>query len=85
MYSPGTILTQYLMRYVIDTDKVAEIDFLTGNEHYKQDWMTVRREHLGIRFAKQSEQKNSFSRKIQSLKKLLSRRWGAGSKRFKLP
>lgn len=74
MYSPGTILTQYLMRYVIDTDKVTEIDFLTGNERYKQDWMTVRRERLGIRFAKQPEQRNSFSRTIQSLKKLLSRR-----------
>ena len=72
-YSPGSLLTQYLMRYVIDTDKVSEIDFLTGNERYKQDWMTVRRERLGIRFAKQPEQKNSFSRTIQSLKKLLPR------------
>jgi hypothetical protein len=71
-YSPGSILTQYLMRYVIDTDKVSEIDFLTGNERYKQDWMSVRRERIGIRFAKQPEQKNSFSRTIQSLKKILS-------------
>jgi hypothetical protein len=73
-YSPGSILTQYLMRYVIDTDKVSEIDFLTGNERYKQDWMTVRRERLGIRFAKQlaQKQKNPFSRAIQSLKKNLS-------------
>lgn len=72
-YSPGSILTQYLMRYVIETDKVSEIDFLTGNERYKQDWMTIRRERLGIRFAKQSEQKNSFRRTTQTLKKLLSR------------
>jgi hypothetical protein len=71
-YSPGSILTQYLMRYVVDTDKVTEIDFLTGNERYKQDWMTVRRERLGIRFAKQPEQKNTLSRVIQSLKKILS-------------
>jgi hypothetical protein len=72
-YSPGSILTQYLMRYVIDTDKVTEIDFLNGNERYKQDWMSVRRERFGIRFAKQPEQKNSFSRTIQTLKTLLSR------------
>lgn len=43
-YSPGSILTSYMMQYVIDTDKVEEIDFLTGNEAYKQDWMSERRE-----------------------------------------
>lgn len=42
-YSPGSILTKYLMEYVIDTDKVEEIDFLTGNDRYKQDWMSDRR------------------------------------------
>jgi hypothetical protein len=67
-YSPGSILTQYLMRYVIDVDKVSEIDFLTGNERYKQDWMTVQKERFGVRFAKKIVQKNSFSRMIQSLK-----------------
>jgi len=43
-YSPGSILTSYLMEHVIDNDKVSEIDFLTGNDAYKQDWMTERRE-----------------------------------------
>ncbi len=43
-YSPGSILTQYMMEYVIDTDKVEEIDFLTGNDRYKQDWMLERRQ-----------------------------------------
>jgi len=42
-YSPGSILTAWLMQYVIDTDGVEEIDFLTGNESYKQDWMSERR------------------------------------------
>lgn len=42
-YSPGSILTRFLMEYMIDTDKVDEIDFLTGNERYKQDWMSQRR------------------------------------------
>ncbi len=68
MYSPGSILTQFLMRYVIDTDKVIEIDFLTGNERYKQDWMTVQKERLGMRFVKQPVQENIFRRIIQSLK-----------------
>lgn len=72
-YSPGSILTEYLMRYVIDTDQVSEIDFLTGNEPYKQDWMTVRRERIGIFLVKQSAEKIPFSRTIQSVRKLLSR------------
>ena len=33
-YSVGSILTSFLMEYVIDTDKVSEIDFLTGNDAY---------------------------------------------------
>ncbi len=47
-YSPGSILISYLMEYVIDTDKVEEIDFLTGNDAYKQDWMSERRERLSL-------------------------------------
>lgn len=42
--SPGSILTHFMLQYVIDTDKVHEIDFLTGNDAYKQDWMTERRQ-----------------------------------------
>ncbi len=47
-YSPGSILTEYLMKYVIDTDNVEEIDFLTGNDRYKQDWMSQRRQRWKI-------------------------------------
>ena len=47
-YSPGSILTSFLMKYVIDTDGVEEIDFLTGNESYKQDWMSDRRERYAL-------------------------------------
>ena len=47
-YSPGSILTAYLMQQVIDVDRVSEIDFLTGNEAYKQDWMSQRRERWGL-------------------------------------
>jgi Acetyltransferase (GNAT) domain len=37
--SPGTILSEALFRHVIDVDKVAKIDFGTGNDTYKADWM----------------------------------------------
>ncbi len=47
-YSPGSILTRRMMEYVIDIDKVEEIDFLTGNDHYKQDWMSERRRRWNV-------------------------------------
>ena len=72
-YSPGSILTHFLMRYVIETDKVSHIDFLTGNEGYKQDWMSIRKERIGIALAKSPVKNNVFTRSTQFLKKLFSR------------
>ncbi len=37
--SPGTILSVALFRHVIERDKVDVIDFGTGNDGYKADWM----------------------------------------------
>jgi len=47
-YSIGTILTARLMEHVIDTDKVREVDYLTGDDEYKKDWMSHRRERWGL-------------------------------------
>ena len=47
-YSPGSILIRKMMEYVIEKDGVKEIDFLMGNDAYKQDWMTERRERWGL-------------------------------------
>lgn len=47
-YSPGTLVTSYLLEYVIDHDKVKEVDFLIGDDKYKQIWMNHRRERRGI-------------------------------------
>ncbi|MCP5142650.1 MAG: GNAT family N-acetyltransferase [Chromatiales bacterium] len=47
-YSPGSILTRHMMQHVIDTDRVEEIDFLIGNDAYKRDWMSERRECEGL-------------------------------------
>ncbi len=38
-FSPGTILSAALFQHVIDQDKVSLIDFGTGNDAYKADWM----------------------------------------------
>lgn len=37
--SPGTILSEAMFRHVIDVDKVDTIDFGTGDDPYKADWM----------------------------------------------
>jgi CelD/BcsL family acetyltransferase involved in cellulose biosynthesis len=47
-YSAGTLLTAALMEHVIDRDHVTEIDFLTGDDPFKQHWMHHRRERWGI-------------------------------------
>lgn len=46
--SAGSILTAKLMEHVIDVDRVREVDYLTGDDEYKKDWMSGRRERWGI-------------------------------------
>ena len=46
--SVGTILTARLMQHVIDVDKVKEVDYLSGDDAYKKDWMSHRRERWGL-------------------------------------
>jgi CelD/BcsL family acetyltransferase involved in cellulose biosynthesis len=47
-FAPGTVLTAALMRHVIETDRVQEVDFLVGDEPYKKQWMTHRRDRCGL-------------------------------------
>jgi CelD/BcsL family acetyltransferase involved in cellulose biosynthesis len=47
-YSPGTVLTAKLMQHVLDHDKVAEVDYLIGDDAYKRNWMTHRRERWRV-------------------------------------
>jgi CelD/BcsL family acetyltransferase involved in cellulose biosynthesis len=47
-YSPGTVLTARLMQHVIERDGVSEVDYLIGDDPYKKNWMSDRRERWGI-------------------------------------
>lgn len=42
--SIGSILTAHIMEYVIDIDGVKKLDYLTGDDVYKQDWMNKRQQ-----------------------------------------
>jgi len=47
-YSPGTLVTAMLMQHVIEQDRVHEVDYLIGDDPYKNTWMSHRRERWGI-------------------------------------
>jgi hypothetical protein len=42
--SPGTLLSVAMFRHVLDKDHVEQIDYGTGDEPYKADWMDQRRQ-----------------------------------------
>lgn len=72
-YSPGSILTSFLMEYVIETDRVNEIDFLTGNDAYKQDWMSERRERFLLGCVKYIKPASRYARFAEILKRMLKK------------
>jgi len=37
-----------MIRHALEVDRVVEIDYLTGDDVYKQWWMTQRRERIGL-------------------------------------
>lgn len=43
-FSVGTLLSRHLFEAIITDDKVHTIDYLTGDDSYKADWMNSRRE-----------------------------------------
>jgi CelD/BcsL family acetyltransferase involved in cellulose biosynthesis len=47
-YSPGTLLTAHLLRHVCQDDRVSEVDYLIGDDRYKELWMSRRRERWGL-------------------------------------
>jgi len=47
-HSPGTMLTALMLRYLLDREHVAAIDFGRGDDAYKQGWATQRRQRIGL-------------------------------------
>lgn len=47
-FSAGSVLSAGMMRHAIDADGAWDVDYLTGDDGYKTDWMSHRRERLGI-------------------------------------
>lgn len=47
-YSVGTLLTAGVIEGLLCDRKTTEIDFFSGDDSYKRDWVVSQREHVGI-------------------------------------
>ena len=46
--SPGTVLTARMIRSLLETDGVTELDFGRGDDPYKRQWVGQRRQRIGL-------------------------------------
>ena len=46
--SPGTVLTAWMLRFLFDQEKVTNLDFGRGDDPYKRQWVTQRRQRIGL-------------------------------------
>jgi hypothetical protein len=49
--SPGTVLTALMIRRLIEHDAARELDFGRGDDAYKQLWVEMRRQRIGVELA----------------------------------
>jgi len=47
-HSPGTVLTAWMIRHMIEQVQVSELDFGRGDDPYKRDWVGFRRQRTGV-------------------------------------
>jgi CelD/BcsL family acetyltransferase involved in cellulose biosynthesis len=71
--SPGTVLSAALFRHVIDEDKVALVDFGTGNDGYKRDWMEEVRQRYRLDLLRPEAPRNWPFLARHALKRLAGR------------
>ncbi len=46
--SPGTVLTAWMIRQLIETEQIVGLDFGRGDDPYKQHWASQRRPRIGV-------------------------------------
>ena len=71
--SPGTTLSAALFEHVIDRDRVELVDFGTGDDGYKRDWMELIRPRYRLDCYRPSNPRNWLSIARQSLRAMLRR------------
>jgi CelD/BcsL family acetyltransferase involved in cellulose biosynthesis len=79
-YSPGTLLTAHLLRHVCERERVKEVDYLIGDDRYKEAWMNRRRERWGLVAYNPGTVGGAIGWGVECLRRLtLSMRLGRGS------
>lgn len=71
--SPGTTLTAALMEHTIDRDRVNLVDFGTGDDPYKRDWMEQIRPRYRLECWRPLDPRNWPAMAKAALRKLVSR------------
>lgn len=71
--SPGTTLTAALMEHVIDRDHVSLVDFGTGDDTYKRDWMDDARPRYRLECWRRGDPRNWPAIGKHRLRTLVSR------------
>lgn len=46
--SPGTVLTAWMIRQMIEADQITGLDFGRGDDAYKRQWASLRRARIGV-------------------------------------
>ncbi len=46
--SPGTVLTAFAIRNLMENERVASLDFGRGDDPYKRAWTSERTQHIGV-------------------------------------
>jgi hypothetical protein len=47
-HSPGTVLTAWMIRHMLEQEHATELDFGRGDDPYKQLWAADRRQRIGL-------------------------------------
>lgn len=71
--SPGTVLTAAMMEQAIDHDHVIRVDFGTGDDPFKRDWMSGKQERTRLTAWRREVPRNWPAICKSSLRKLVSR------------
>ena len=77
-FSVGSLLTAHLMKAALDVDQVTIVDFLCGDDDYKKDWMTNRRQRIGLRGTRAASVERLAQFAAKPLRKL-RRSWSRSS------
>ena len=72
-YSVGTLLTSAMIESFFDGEPITEIDFFSGDDAYKQDWVSECRDHCGLELI----QPGNFFGRLLCIKRKFSAKQGS--------